>query len=36
MTEIFKKKKTDSEIEIENLKKKLDNCRFLKMGNKIH
>ena len=36
MTEIFKKKKTDSEIEIENLKKELDNCRFLMMRNEIH
>ncbi|MBQ6929768.1 MAG: hypothetical protein IJN27_05660 [Oscillospiraceae bacterium] len=36
MTEIFRKKKTQQEIEIDNLKKELDNCRFLMMRNEIH
>lgn len=36
MTEIFKKKKTEEDIEIENLKKELDNCRFLMMRNEVH
>lgn len=36
MTEIFRKKKTEQEMEIDNLKKELDNCRFLMMRNEIH
>jgi len=36
MTEIFRKKKTQQEMEIDNLKKELDNCRFLMMRNEIH
>ncbi len=36
MTEIFKKKKTEQDIEIENLKKELDNCRFLMKRNEVH
>ena len=36
MTEIFRKKKTQQGIEIDNLKKELDNCRFLMMRNEVH
>ena len=36
MTEIFRKKKTQQEMEIDNLKKELDNCRFLMMRNEVH
>ena len=36
MTEIFKKKKTQEDIELENLKKELDTCRFLMMRNEVH
>ncbi|MBR2027622.1 MAG: DUF2508 family protein [Oscillospiraceae bacterium] len=36
MTEIFRKKKSGQDTEIENLKKELDNCRFLMMRNEVH
>ena len=36
MTEIFRKKKTEEDIEITNLKKELDTCRFLMMRNEVH
>ena len=29
MTELFRKKKTENDTEIENLKKELENCMFL-------
>ena len=36
MTELFRKKKTENDTEIENLKKELDNCRFLMKRNEVH
>ena len=36
MTQLFKKKKTEEDIEVENLRKELDNCRFLMMRNEVH
>jgi hypothetical protein len=36
MTELFRKKKSQQDIEIENIKKELDNCRFLMMRNEVH
>ena len=36
MTEIFKKKKTALDMEIDNLKKELDICRFLIKRNEVH
>ena len=36
MTELFRKKKTENDTEIENLKKELENCRFLMKRNEVH
>ena len=36
MTELFRKKKTERDTEIENLKKELENCRFLMKRNEVH
>lgn len=36
MTELFKKKKSDENKELENLKKELEICRFLIKRNEVH